>query len=146
MSRTRTAAANILLLNLEKDAGRELAAVLARSSYRVSQWRTADEEFFQPAELGKRIRSLKPDVICFSAPAGCFSEVLSALRAGEVHIPAVAVSVTGGVDEWLDAIEAGAWDYFWGPFLPQHVSHVIENAIKCEPLARGALQRLNSRN
>ena len=146
MSRTRAAAGNVLLLNLEMDAGQELAEILTRSSFQVCHWNTPNQGCPDASALGERISSLKPDVICFSAGPGGYGRLLGALRASGIHVPALAVSLAGEVSDWLDAIEAGAWDYFWGPFVPEHVKHVIENAIKCEPHAGAALQRLTSRN
>ena len=146
MSRTRAAAGNVLLLNLETDAGEELADILTRSSFQVCQWNTPDRECPDASALGERIRSLDPDVICFSAGPGGYGRMLGALRESQIRVPALAVSLAGEVSDWLDAIEAGAWYYFWGPFAPDHVRHVIENAIKCEPHAGAAFQRLTSRN
>jgi DNA-binding response OmpR family regulator len=146
MSRTRAAAGNVLLLNLETDAGHELADILTRSSFQVCHWNTPDRECPDASALGERLRFLDPDVICFSAGPGGYGRLLGALREGKIRVPALAVSLAGEVSNWLDAIEAGAWDYFWGPFVPEHVKHVIENAIKCESHAGAAFQGLTSRN
>jgi len=143
---TRAVAGNVLLLNLEDDAGQELAGILATNSFCVCRWNIPEGKCPEVSTLGERIRLLGPDVICFSAPPGGYGRMLDALRRSGVRVPALAVSLAGEVSDWLDAIEAGAWDYFWGPFVPEHVKHVIENAIRCEPHTGAALQRLTSHN
>ena len=85
MSRTRAAAGNVLFLNLETDAGEELADILTRSSFQVCQWNTPDRECPDASALGERIRSLDPDVICFSAGQGGYGRLLAALRESKVQ-------------------------------------------------------------
>jgi len=49
----------------------------------------------------------------------------------EARMPVIAVSRSGGMRDYLAAMEAGAFDYVARPLRGAEVSRIVENAVSC---------------
>ena len=120
----------ILLLGFEKAVYAKLAEILARQSHSV--WP-------QPGGAGRRslqtslqlIEESAADVVCCPADTAHYPLLVNEVKKRELRVPVVVVSDSPNLSEWLDAIQAGAWDYFGAPFEAAHIRHVIDNAVQC---------------
>ncbi len=124
MTETGFTARKILLLGLDDPSLDALASVLSGQSHLVTSapFRGPD----QPPEALS-----EAEVVCCSAEPRKYNAIVRSMREKGSSAPVVVVSSTPDLHEWLDAIEAGAWDYVSAPFEPEHIEHVFENALRC---------------
>ncbi len=86
------------------------------------------------SELSTALRTLSVEVVGeeSSGPAAAFCSPvgLADFCLNHPDLPVVAVSRTGEVGEWLDAIDAGARDYCSSPFEPSLISWILESVSR----------------
>ena len=115
----------ILLLGLDDPSMAALCSILAEQSHSVSA------EPFPSTEHSSSQAMTDAEVVCCPAEPGRYNAIVRSMRERGSNAPVVVVSSSPDVHEWLDAIEAGAWDYVSAPFEPEHIQHVLENALRC---------------
>lgn len=116
--------ANVLLLGLDEQVAAELAQALQNDGHNVST-----VSFENPDASARRVAESMIDVVfCGDAPSRLIP-LLAALRQRHCPIPVVVASRVPDTSRWLDAIEAGAWDYCGAPFEPRLVRHILDNAL-----------------
>jgi DNA-binding response OmpR family regulator len=115
----------ILLLGLDDPSMVALCAILADQSHSVSA------EPFPSPEQSSSEAITDAEVVCCPAELRQYNAVVRSMREKGSSAPVVVVSSSTDVHEWLDAIEAGAWDYVSAPFEPKHIQNVLENALRC---------------
>ena len=107
--------AKVLLLGLEKVMTDQLARVLLEQDHEVSA----------EAAPGRVPGYLEADVV-FSS-----HEALFALKTARPGQPFIVVTRLPEVNDWLDALEAGATDYCAAPFEHRQVRWLMDNALSC---------------
>ncbi len=117
---------NILLLGIEDPSLKALTAILARQNHSV-----CSIPALPPAQALDLAGWLRTGVICCAAQPRLYHPLIEGIRARGTGLPVVAVSSSTDVDEWLDAIQAGVWDYVSAPLEPDHVNYVVRNALRC---------------
>jgi DNA-binding NtrC family response regulator len=121
-----TSSRKILLLGLEDASLAQLADILALESHEISS-----QPLLPVDKSLDLIDRFSPDVVYCVADPEHYSPLVEAVRGRGSGLPVVVVSRESNVSEWLDAIEAGAWDYVALPFETAHLRHVLENALRC---------------
>jgi two-component system response regulator (stage 0 sporulation protein F) len=92
--------------------------------------------------LGQPIRL----VLCEDTlPDGSFRDVLHTLKLAGSGTPLVVCSLLGEIDEYLEAMESGAFDFIAPPFRPTELESIVNSALneysperKKRPLAETA--------
>jgi DNA-binding NtrC family response regulator len=91
---------------------------------------------------GKQIRL----VLCEETlPDGSFRDVLRTLQLAGSRVPVVVCSLLGEMDEYLEAMESGAFDFISPPFRPTELESIVNSVFpkyspksKKRPLAETA--------
>lgn len=115
----------ILLLGVDDPSMAALHSILAEQSHSLSA------EPFPSPEQSSSEAIADAEVVCCPAEPRQYNAVVRSIREQGSSAPVVVVSSSHDVHEWLDAIEAGVWDYVSAPFEPEHIQHVLENALRC---------------
>jgi len=92
--------------------------------------------------LGQPIRL----VLCEGTlPDGSFRDVLHTLKLAGSRVPLVVCSLLGEMDEYLEAMETGAFDFIAPPFRPTELESIVNSVLgeyspqsKKRPLAETA--------
>ncbi len=61
---------------------------------------------------------------------GCFRDVLREMRQTGLQLPVIVASRSDDVNQYLDAMEAGAFDYIACPYQRSEVKRVLWNALR----------------
>jgi DNA-binding NtrC family response regulator len=128
--------ARVVLLGLEERLAGELETVLTRQQHTVIA-----EPYHPPSECPRLLQKMGADVVFCSAERDRYIGLLKALKREAEPTPVIVVSRTPEVDEWLEAIEAGASDYCTAPFEPSHIAWILQSNVRTEsgpPLYRTA--------
>lgn len=123
---TGSAPRRILLVGLEDRPLAQLTSILSEQNHSV-----CSRPFLSTTHLLDLIDRLGADVVYCGSDPERYHSLVEAVRQKGSTVPIVVVSSSPSVSEWLDAIEAGAWDYVGAPFESKHIGHVLENALKC---------------
>jgi len=76
--------------------------------------------------LGRPIRL----VFCEDAlPDGSFRDVLHTLKLAGSRVPLVVCSLLGEMDEYLEAMESGAFDFISPPFRPTELESIVNSIL-----------------
>ncbi len=110
----------VLLLSLERETSAALEAALPSGRFEVRVLPS-----LEATQLRAAIDQFRPSVIC--APANS-SESRRALQSAGSSAPFIAVSSKPNPKEWLEALQAGASEYFGPPFEQQQVGLVLRSA------------------
>ncbi len=76
--------------------------------------------------LGQPIRLVLCEDIL---PDGSFHDVLHALKFAGLRVPLVVCSLLGEWDEYLKAMEAGAFDFIAPPFRPTELQSIVNSIL-----------------
>ena len=68
---------------------------------------------------------------------GSWKDALEAIRTHKLDLPVIVLSRTGGEKEWVEVIEAGAFDLLVPPFGTRQLLSVMEHAAESENAKRG---------
>jgi DNA-binding NtrC family response regulator len=117
--------AKVLLLGLDNALAAELEKTLAESSHSVSAWPLDD-----PAAAASHVLREDFDVVFCGEERERFVPLLAALGERNCKVLVVVASRVPDTARWLDALDAGAWDYCGAPFEPRLLRHILENAVK----------------
>ncbi len=115
-----------LILVLSPDAATRcaLADALSRSACEVLFASTVREALANPA----------PELISLMfcqdrLPDGSFRDVLRSLKSAGLNAPFVVCSLLGEIDEYLEAMQLGAFDFIPAPYRQSEVEAVAINAL-----------------
>ncbi len=119
-------AKTVLIVDDDPTQRRLIQAVLEREGFAVSQADGGD------AALDRIATGLKPDVVILDLvmPNTPGLEVLKTLRAQGFAAPIIVLTATGGVDTVVQAMQAGAQDFFIKPASPDRIIVSIRNALQ----------------
>jgi two-component system, response regulator FlrC len=115
---------NVLILGLDSGLRDELKSALHKDDPTV---RTTEES--ENNDCSGEIARLQPDIVFCPATSSCFKQILEVVRKVHPGLPVVVVSRFPEVSEWLDAMDAGASDYFASPFEPVQVRWILESNL-----------------
>jgi DNA-binding NtrC family response regulator len=130
----------VLIVDDDPTQRRLIQAVLEREGFAVAQADGGD------AALARLQSGLIPDVIILDLimPGRPGLEVLKEMRARGMTAPVIVLTATGGVDTVVQAMQAGAQDFFVKPASPERIIVSIRNALQMGQLS-AELTRLNKR-
>ncbi|WP_158918161.1 sigma-54 dependent transcriptional regulator [Caulobacter sp. S45] len=133
-------AKTVLIVDDDPTQRRLIQAVLEREGFAVSQADGGD------AALDRIATGLKPDVVILDLvmPHTPGLEVLKSLRAQGFAAPVIVLTATGGVDTVVQAMQAGAQDFFIKPASPERIIVSIRNALQMGQLT-AEVDRLSKR-
>jgi len=67
-------------------------------------------------------------------PDGSFRDVLHTLKLAETRVPLVVCSLLGEMEEYLEAMESGAFDFIAPPFRPAELEAIVNSVLpECSP-------------
>jgi DNA-binding NtrC family response regulator len=103
-----------------------MQAVLEREGFAVAQADGGE------AAMDRIAGGLIPDVVILDLvmPRMSGIETLTAMRAAGMTVPVVVLTATGGVDVVVQAMQAGAQDFFIKPASPERILVSIRNALQ----------------
>ena len=132
-------AKTVLIVDDDPTMRRLMQAVLEREGFAVAQ---ADGG---QAALDRVASGLAPDVVILDLVMPHMSgiETLKAMRGEGLTAPVVVLTATGGVDVVVQAMQAGAQDFFIKPASPERIIVSIRNALQMGQLTKevGRLQK-----
>ena len=133
-------AKTVLIVDDDPTQRRLMQAVLEREGFAVAQADSGD------AALDRIAGGLVPDVMILDLVMPHLSgvEVLKTLRAQGFAAPVVVLTATGGVDTVVQAMQAGANDFFIKPASPERIIVSIRNALQMGQLTQ-EVDRLKKR-
>jgi DNA-binding NtrC family response regulator len=133
-------AKTVLIVDDDPTQRRLMQAVLEREGFAVAQADSGD------AALDRIAGGLIPDVMILDLVMPNMSgvEVLKTLRGLGFSAPVVVLTATGGVDTVVQAMQAGANDFFIKPASPERIIVSIRNALQMGQLTQ-EVDRLKKR-
>ncbi len=133
-------AKTVLIVDDDPTQRRLIGAVLEREGFAVAQADGGD------AALDRIATGLKPDVVILDLvmPHTPGLEVLKSLRAQGFTAPVIVLTATGGVDTVVQAMQAGAQDFFIKPASPERIIVSIRNVLQMGQLT-AEVDRLSKR-
>jgi DNA-binding NtrC family response regulator len=122
--------AKIVLIGLEQSDAGHICRALAVERHQVEQ---------QSRDLP--VRNLRDADLVFAGgePAG-YLPLLKRVREAQPTLPFVVVTRIAEMNEWLDALEAGATDYCSVPIQTRQIHWLMERALSRRPLPPVAAQ------
>jgi len=130
-------AKTVLVVDDDPTQRRLIQAVLEREGFNVVHAEGGDQAI---ARLGAGGQT---DVILLdlNMPGISGLETLAEMRARGFHQPVIVVTATGGIDTVVQAMQAGAVDFFVKPAAPERIMVSIRNALSMGAL-KGEVDRL----
>ncbi len=127
----------VLVVDDDPTQRRLIQAVLEREGFAVAHAESGD------AAMSHLMAGAKVDVILLDLvmPRMSGHETLVELRARGFHQPVIVVTAQGGIDTVVQAMHAGACDFFVKPASPERIIVSIRNALSMGDL-RGEVDRL----
>jgi DNA-binding response OmpR family regulator len=112
----------VTLLGLPEDLAQPLAHVLRAEAHQVSQKRFVQD----------LMRGPKSEAVFISGDSPEFGRLIALLREMEPRVPVIVVARVSATKNWLDALEAGATDYFGAPFEPVQVRWIMDSVARVD--------------
>ncbi len=130
-------AKTVLVVDDDPTQRRLIQAVLEREGFAVAHAESGDEA------IGRLASGAPADVILLDLvmPGISGQDTLSELRARGFNQPVIVVTATGGIDTVVQAMQAGAVDFFVKPASPERIIVSIRNALSMGAL-KGEVDRL----
>ncbi|HEX4712390.1 sigma-54 dependent transcriptional regulator [Phenylobacterium sp.] len=130
-------AKTVLVVDDDPTQRRLIQAVLERDGFAVSHAENGDQAIQHLA------RSAPADVVLLDMvmPGISGQETLVEMRARGFNQPVIVVTATGGIDTVVQAMQAGAVDFFIKPAAPERIIVSIRNALSMGAL-KGEVDRL----
>jgi len=84
-----------------------------------------------PRALRKAIAARAGDAVMYAGdhPGSKLHDLMEWPEVREAHLPVIAVSRFGEMNDYLAAMEAGAFDYVARPLQGEEVSRIVKNAL-----------------
>ncbi len=125
-------AKTVLVVDDDPTQRRLIQAVLEREGFAVAHAQSGDEAI-QHLNAGAGVDVILLDLVMPGIPG---QEALVEMRARGFNQPVIVLTATGGIDTVVQAMQAGACDFFVKPASPERIIVSIRNA-----LSMGSLQR-----
>ena len=117
--------ANILVVGLDEPLAAELCRALRDQRHSV-----LSEAFTSAADCLTTVERVGADLVFCGTDRQQFQTILDHQRRLGQSVPVVVVSRLPETGDWLDAMDAGAWDYCAPPFEPKLVQSIISNTLQ----------------
>src|SRR5690606_20308292 len=127
----------VLVVDDDPTQRRLIQAVLEREGFLVTHAESGDEAIKRLA-AGARADVVLLDLVM---PGISGQDTLTAMRARGSTQPVIVVTATGGIDTVVQAMQAGAIDFFVKPAAPERIIVSIRNALSMGAL-KGEVDRL----
>lgn len=111
--------ANVILLGVEQTIATLIGRVLAADRHYVEHW----SGIAGVADL------IDADIVFAGGEPSQYLPLLRRVRDQRPALPFVVVGRTPETSEWLDALEAGATDYYSSPFEASQIHWVMESVL-----------------
>ncbi|MFL5296840.1 MAG: sigma-54-dependent transcriptional regulator [Phenylobacterium sp.] len=132
-------AKTVLVVDDDPTQRRLIQAVLEREGFAVAHAESGDAAIERlGASAGAAVDVVLLDLVM---PGISGQETLAEMRARGFHQPVIVVTATGGIDTVVQAMQAGATDFFVKPAAPERIIVSIRNALSMGAL-RGEVDRL----
>lgn len=130
----------VLIVDDDPTQRRLIQAVLEREGFAVAQADSGE------AAVDRVASGLIPDAVILDLvmPRMSGIEALKAMRAQGMTAPVVVLTATGGVDVVVQAMQAGAQDFFIKPASPERIIVSVRNALQMGQLTK-EVNRLQKR-
>ncbi len=130
----------VLVVDDDPTQRRLIQAVLEREGFRIDQAETGD------AAIDHLNRGATPDLILLDLvmPGISGIDALKELRVRGYNQPVIVITAKGGIDTVVEAMQAGACDFFVKPASPERIIVSIGNALSMGAL-KGEVDRLKKR-
>jgi DNA-binding NtrC family response regulator len=130
-------AKTVLVVDDDPTQRRLIQAVLEREGFAVVHAESGDEA------IQRLAAGAKADVVLLDLvmPGTSGQDTLVELRARGIDLPVIVVTATGGIDTVVQAMQAGAVDFFVKPASPERIIVSIRNALSMGAL-KGEVDRL----
>jgi len=116
-----TRAFRAMILGLEYDLAHTLTAVLARRGVCARCYTPGADGDYRHVLL-----QFRPDVVFCSVDEGAYSTVIQHVHTSLPGLPVVVVGRFADARDWLNAIEAGAWDYCVPPIESRAIGWILD--------------------
>ncbi|NMB75737.1 MAG: sigma-54-dependent Fis family transcriptional regulator [Myxococcales bacterium] len=133
--------ARILIADDEANICKVLSATLQREGYQVVSARDGEEAI---AQLSKE--TFQVVVTDLKMPKVDGMEVLGWVQRNRPDVPVIIITAHGTVDNAVQALKKGAFDYITKPFEKQDLIAVIAKAVRTETLARSDVHAAQPEN
>ncbi len=133
--------ARILIADDEANICKVLSATLQREGYQVASARDGEEAI---AQLSKE--TFQVVVTDLKMPKVDGMEVLGWVQRNRPDVPVIIITAHGTVDNAVQALKKGAFDYITKPFEKQDLIAVIAKAVRTESLARSDVHAAQPEN
>ena len=117
--------ANILVVGLDEPLAAELCRALRDQRHSV-----LSEAFTSAADCLTTVERVGADLVFCGTDRQQYQTILDHLHRLGQSVPVVVVSRLPETGDWLDAMDAGAWDYCAPPFEPKLVQSIISNTLQ----------------
>jgi len=117
--------ANILVVGLDEPLAAELCRALRDQRHSV-----LSEAFTSAADCLTTVERVGADLVFCGTDRQQYQTILDHLRRLGQSVQVVVVSRLPETGDWLDAMDAGAWDYCAPPFEPKLVQSIISNTLQ----------------
>ena len=118
-------AKTVLVVDDDPTQRRLIQAVLERDGFAVSHAQNGDEAI-QHLSSGAGVDVVLLDLVM---PGISGQDTLVEMRARGYNQPVIVVTATGGIDTVVQAMQAGACDFFVKPASPERITVSIRNAL-----------------
>ncbi len=131
-------ARTVLVVDDDPTQRRLIQAVLEREGFAVVHAESGDQAIERLSGGASSIDVILLDLIM---PGMSGQDTLIEMRARGFHQPVIVVTATGGIDTVVQAMQAGALDFFVKPAAPERIIVSIRNALSMGAL-KGEVDRL----
>ncbi|MDZ4371008.1 MAG: sigma-54 dependent transcriptional regulator [Phenylobacterium sp.] len=118
-------AKTVLVVDDDPTQRRLIQAVLERDGFAVAHAQSGDEAI-QHLNAGAAVDVILLDLVMPGIPG---QDALVEMRARGFHQPVIVLTATGGIDTVVQAMQAGACDFFVKPASPERITVSIRNAL-----------------
>jgi len=122
--------AQVFLIGLEPAMVAQISRALAAERHWIAQ---------KPETIGRR-DLYEADIVFAGGPASRYLPLLRRVREERPSLPFFVVTRVTETTEWLDAIEAGATDYFSSPIETRQINWLMETALQHMAACRRPIQ------
>ncbi|MBI1199568.1 MAG: response regulator [Phenylobacterium sp.] len=130
-------AKTVLVVDDDPTQRRLIQAVLERDGFAVAHAQSGDEAM-QHLTSGATVDVVLLDLVM---PGMSGQDTLVEMRARGLPQPVIVLTATGGIDTVVQAMQAGAYDFFVKPASPERITVSIRNALSMGAL-KGEVDRL----
>jgi DNA-binding NtrC family response regulator len=135
-------AKTVLIVDDDPTQRRLLQAAVERQGFRARLAENGDQALEEASEASNGVSVVLLDLIM---PGLSGMETLEILMERRPDLPVIVLTATGGIDTVVQAMRAGAVDFFVKPAAPERIGVSIRNALKVNDL-QGEVKRLSKKS